>query len=427
MQDKLFLQSIKDSFSKHFVGKSKLNIALDIITWILFAAVFCSIPTCSFTSNLTIITWILTIGLLICLFLNCLFFYGFSFDIISVGLILFCLLILISTILNGWKRFVLTPIVLSIVTIAIYTYVKQNKNTSLFMLWAAFIGNFIFLITYIFVYRNELFSLNFDRLGSYFGDENDIALFMSLGSITSLYFALFKGGKFLKILFGLLCVIFLFCGASTGSKIFILLFVVALFALSFMFFGKKKWWLALIVSIGITVLGLVLIFTIPALSSIKSRLISFVNELFNLRLPGGSSTDLSTQGRFFMFVDGLDMFCRKPMLGWGINGFAVFGGWNNGWSHNNISESLCNFGLLGTVLFHLGFVYAIIGYRKTMVKEKNLYLLITIFFITAMISVALNSEKIYAFLIPVAFANLCVNTPIVKIKHIELKRLKQQV
>ncbi len=145
----------------------------------------------------------------------------------------------------------------------------------------------------------------------------------------------------------------------------------------------------------------------PFLSTIKERFNSFISTLLGKSVSDGKTNELSTINRLDMFMCGMQMWLRKPIFGWGIWGFATFSGRAGGWSHNNISESFCNFGLIGTIFFHFGFFTSFRGFTKSwQKKDKYLSFILLLFFVVSMISVALNSQKLYAMLIGVVFCDL---------------------
>ena len=149
-----------------------------------------------------------------------------------------------------------------------------------------------------------------------------------------------------------------------------------------------------------------MIISIPAFATIKNRFLSFVSTLSGNKIGDGSTNELSTINRLDMFFCGMEMWLRRPMFGWGIWGFATFSGRALGWSHNNISESFCNFGLIGTFLFHYGFY---ICYKNFIIEKSKktfeLQFLLILFYSISMLSVALNSQKLYAYIIGILFAS----------------------
>lgn len=419
------IKTVKDSFKSFRDGKSKFIVALEIITFILFAASIFSIPVCSFSSKFNIITWILTIGFVLGMMTLCLIKYGWKIDIVAYSLILFAISSFISTAINGFVSFRITAIALSLLSAMIYIYLKGSNQISIFIR-LVYIGLVLFLCVFIVRYFRDLIGLHFDRLGSLFGDINDISLFLGLGSLFSFYFVLFKKGIILKIICGLLGLAFLYCGVATGSKIFILILLICFIVMLYIFFGKKKWWLSTVIVVGFLLVSSLLLAFVPILAPIKIRLIAFINQLFGLSIGNVRYVDYSTLDRLTMFKNGMMMFMKKPLFGWGIWGYASFNGLTNSWSHNNISESLCNFGLVGTVLFHSGYYFSFVGYGKSKHTDNKLMLLVVVFFLVSMLSVALNSEKIYAYIIPLAFACLSnVSLGALSIRSIQLSRPKK--
>lgn len=187
--------------------------------------------------------------------------------------------------------------------------------------------------------------------------------------------------------------------------------------------GSKKWWLSLI-ELSLLAGLIVLIFLLPPFETIRTRFLSMIN-LFTDKNIDGTYRDGSTITRFYMFVDGIELFLRKPIFGFGLGGFASRGGIMNVWSHNHISEMLCNTGIVGSVLYHFPLIYSF----KFIGKDKNYekYFMLIILFFIQMISVALTSEKFFAFLIGVVYGKLIETKCLFKIKPIRVKISKEIV
>lgn len=331
------------------------------------------------------------------------FWYKIEINFISLSFVLFGLSALISSLLNGFVNFLLTPILLIVSSFVIYEYCIGNKTCKKLLIYSSFLGVVLFLFLFIYKYRTDLVNLDFSRLGSAFGDENDIALFFAYGALISFYFFMHDKSFYIKLLSIFLFLLFVFCGFSTGSKIFVLILIVTIPLAIFLVLGKRKWWISLIL-IVVTSLAFYGLLQLPFASTIKARIDSFLAS-FTGKQVNNESGDISTLDRLMMFECGINMFLRKPLFGYGIWGFANFSSWGGGWSHNNLGESLCNFGLVGTIFFHTGFLYALVQYFKT--SNKNRYclpFLLIVFYIVSMISVALNSQKLYAYIIGVVIA-----------------------
>ena len=254
-------------------------------------------------------------------------------------------------------------------------------------------------------------SFNIERLGGYFGDENDIAIFNCLGASISLYFLFFNHNFYVKITSLLLFALFTYCGIASGSKI--VLFLLSAIALLFIVLtnGRKKWWLSLTETAFIVLAGIAIL-NLPFASELKQRFLNMINLFTKSQIPGASTRDLSTTDRLYMLFDGFEMFLKKPLFGFGINGFSNYGGINNGWSHNHVSEILCNTGLAGTFFYHVPFFVSFYCFFTNYSRKKILPFSLLIFFSISMISIALPGEKMFAFIIGAVYTSLFETRPL---------------
>lgn len=369
-------------------------------------AVFCfliaSIPLFSFNAKLSILTWGIAIVLFGMMGIWFLVKKKFSFDFVNIALILFGVLCVVSSLVNGMRGFNFTPILMCLSMAIIYSYCKASGSGKK-MLFSAWISVIIFLLVFLFKYRSQIISLDFStRFGGVFGDENDVAFLLAFGLAMSVYVFFFKGKILMKVASAVLSVLFFGAGFLTASKIFIFLSFFAFLICLFAYFGKKHWWISLLVLAGLALIILVL-FLLPPFESIRRRFVMFFTTLFTDNSGSmNSQNDISTVLRFDMFLAGLEMFLRKPLFGYGVWGFATYGGINNGWSHNHISEGLCNFGILGFAAFHIPFIYCsskLFKNRKSANKnDALLFILLIGFFLVTGISIPLYTQKLFAFL-----------------------------
>lgn len=350
-----------------------------------------------------------------------LFFSGAEIDGFFFVLLAFCFSCLLSSFLNSFKSFSPTFIYLTLFIAIIYVFAHSNKQLCDYLVVSAFIGTILFLFVFIFKYHNELIHLNFSRLGGEFGDENDIALFNSIGLTISFYYLLYSKNLIVKILSLPLGLLFAFCGLASGSKIIIVIFAIMSIFCLVRKNGMKKWWLS-IIELSLLIGLIILLFSLPAFETIRTRFLSMIN-LFTDKKIDGTFRDGSTITRFYMIVDGIQLFLRKPLLGFGLGGFASRGGIMNVWSHNHLSEMLCNTGIVGFVLYHLPLIYSLKFIGKDRKYEK--YLMLIVLFFVQMISVALTSEKFFAFLIGVVYGKLIETKCLIKIKPIKIKTFRE--
>lgn len=411
-------QNLLDKFALLFESKNKLNIAIDIIALLSFFAAFLSIPLCSFRAGLNKITWLFTIIFLIAMLISTILFGKIQIDKLSFSILIFVVWILICTFINInlHDEIVLTPALLSILTCAIYLFISQNRQYRNLSVHILFISAIVFMGCYIALYFNELKSLDFTRLGGYFGNINDIAIYFGLGfsiCVSLIFNSKFNIFKFLCLFIFLL--LFGLCGLSTGSKIFLLIICVTSLFTIIKFMNKKhlKWYFYILIILGLALL-FILIINLPAFETIKSRLLDFLNP---------KSGDHSTSLRLQMFIDGFYMFLRRPLFGFGSSGYFTSSSIGGCWSHNNFSELLCSYGLIGFILFYIPYFLAI----RSKKENKNKYLndvgsILMVTFICCMFTAALESQKVFAYSIPI-FYSLYDSNPVVLF---DIKKFKKK-
>ena len=141
------------------------------------------------------------------------------------------------------------------------------------------------------------------------------------------------------------------------------------------------------------------------MSTFKERFLNMFKTLTRDERINAAGNDISTIDRLNMFVDGITMWLRKPVFGFCIQGFFRASSYGGKWSHNHFSETLASFGIIGAILFHYGYAKGVAGYFKVEKRnlEKSIGILL-LFFIVTMFFVALNSQKLYAFMIPLPIA-----------------------
>lgn len=373
--------------------KLLLNKITPFIVYFFFCALFASIPLCSFQTNLTIVTWILTILFCLCVIISILFIdKKIVFGLIEISFILFILSAFLSALFNKFLGFVVTPYLLSILTIFTIIYINGEKKRFDFLLNGAFVGTLVFLFAFVVTYKNDIFSLNFYRLGSIFGDENDISVFMSFGLLVSLYYFFTVKKWWIKLLMILSFVLFVGLGLLTGSKVFIFS-LFALFVTTVVFLIKNKNYVLVSIAASAFIVAIIIFMVLPIFSTLRERLFLFFATFFG----GASQNDLSTIYRIEMFEGGIKLFFKKPLFGYGPSGFQYFGGFNDGWSHNHLSESLCNYGIIGSVLTFFPFCYCtFLAHKNNYLIKKTIVIYGLVFCFVSMISIPFFIEKFFS-------------------------------
>lgn len=232
---------------------------------------------------------------------------------------------------------------------------------------------FIFSLYYIFVYKDSILnyaSYQYDefRLGWEFENPNTVGSFMTLALALSSYVVIFQKDYF-RFSFILPSLTFLLVGFTTGSRTFIISIFVIAFVYVLMLF-KRHVLISLLISVAIISASVVLINFVPFLSTIKYRLDDTINAFLN----GGASG--STLERILWQKYGFYLSSRRMLFGFGESGFAYASGVMT-YTHGNFTEMLCDFGIIGFLLFYfftLGPAFYVVFSSK---KDKGIIIAIS--------------------------------------------------
>ena len=157
---------------------------------------------------------------------------------------------------------------------------------------------------------------------------------------------------------------------------------------------------------------------VPQLATFKTRLMASINVFIPI-WKGKVYYDRSTVDRFGMFVDGIVMWLRKPIFGFGNHAFFICSSYGFSWSHNTFSELLCEYGFVGFIFFMFPLCFAFLQVKKD--RKKRLMLLPLMFFATINFSVAVESQKIYAYSIGIIVGYAASDTrPYFEVQFIDL-------
>ena len=203
-----------------------------------------------------------------------------------------------------------------------------------------------FFIVFLFVYRAEILSLHFERIGELFGNLNQVGFTLLTGSIAFSWWALSikKWGYLLFIPAVLIIVVALFTGSRAVLINSFLLFVFAIFSL----YGRNKIGLSILTIVILAVLA-VGILSLPIFTGLTERILSLLSTLFGV---GEGNYDASSVQRFNMIIDGLNLWSKNIVFGYGLGGFKNALSYGT-YSHATLIEVLCNSGLIGVLLFFI--------------------------------------------------------------------------
>lgn len=220
---------------------------------------------------------------------------------------------------------------------------------------------FIFSIYYIIHYLPNLLHYSGQRLGSFFGNENDVGLNLFFGFA----FSMVLGIPYKQYWMIPVSIIILFASITTGSKKVILLSFFFLLFLIFVLLRKKK--LFLLIGLVSVVVISIIVLSLPVFADIRKRLIS------GIPLFGNLSADASSVNRFLFFKTSFYLGTKSFLFGYGGGGFAKFSGVGV-YSHNNLGEILCDFGIFGILSFYI--LYPVIAFFT---NKKNINHVLVIF------------------------------------------------
>ena len=245
-------------------------------------------------------------------------------------------------------------LVLMAVSVLLFIYVFRCISRKSIIITAVTLGILAFCAYFIWVYRSsiaQLTTLSKNRLGEYFNNQNTVGYNLLAGSLLSSFGLFFSKKWWQMVFFGISFAIIFACGCFLGSRAFMISSIVAILVFIILKFRKKP-------AVLFSLLGgaIVLLFAstlIPAFSVVWRRMINGFFSVFS----SDSSMDMSLMTRWEWQRYSFVLSSKNFLLGYGANGFNHFSGIGT-YSHSNLTEVLCNFGIVGVVLFYAPYCYA---------------------------------------------------------------------
>lgn len=304
----------------------------------------------------------------------------------------------------------------------VFLYAFKVINNKRIIVSIISISFFLFSIYFIFYFRKEILSLSFlkngsVRLGHPFDNPNGVAAFAIVGVSAPLYLLLFTNKK-IRFLFVAPLLSSVLVGLATGSRTFLILLIV--FILVFLFFKFKKHKVIYLIAIIITAVILIVLINLPFMSDIKERFLRAIGTIFGT----GYKVDTATLERVIWTDYGFYLGFKKLLFGYGASGFGIVSGIET-YSHSNFAETLCDFGLVGFVLFYTPLVILLCTALFSKKIDKVFVVSFVIYYLIASFSNVIYYKKIYYLILAllyylVFFENVQKKTvPIIKqIKNI---------
>lgn len=400
----------------------KIKKILKVIVCLLLALYCFCVPSFGETTGILHYTIYISMILLTGFsFLYCFLYKDLKVHPYVFVLVSFVLVALVGTILYSHLYRDWLTLVLLLLSFFSFVYAFKTINSKLLILRIICFAFLLFNLYFCYIYRNELLNISSLasgnlRLGEYFDNVNGVAIFAMFGFAISLYLFLFDKLIF-KLISILPCGLSFVVGISTGSRTFILM--VVLFAFLFLFFRFKKHKIVFLL-ISILLISLIVIFlSLPMAATITKRLKEGVQTL----LGTANRVDTSTVQRTVFIDYGFYLGQKNLIFGLGTFGFSVFSGVDT-YSHCNYSEILCNFGIIGFVLYHASLILLLCSSFANKKCDKPLVISFIIYFLICGISNIFYYKKIY-FLILALLYYLVYVEPVKENKNSALKKVKK--
>lgn len=272
-------------------------------------------------------------------------------------IIIFNVAIFISNILNKDATHIITYITLSGMAFCLYQFFLEKKYRPLIHR-VIFFAFFAFAIYFAVYYRAYLLNLSFQRIGDKFDNLNTVAYYFLYAFATSL--SLINIKRVISFVYIIPSLLFAFLLYRTGSRSALILAIICLFIIPFYLFRGRKKYIPILIDVGLLFLSVISIVLIEKILNISifSRLIEFFDAL------KGEGVDYSSANRLELVFQSFQLFLRKPIFGWGNNVFSIYSS-ERLFAHNNITELLCDFGLLGFVPFEMIVIISFLKIKKS--------------------------------------------------------------
>ena len=410
--------NLKETFKKY--GKKKFVSYLLVLISILFSS-FSTMALSGryplnyinmaiyFVSTVTIIYYVVRYG-------------SVKLDLYFALVVMFDISIIISSALTGFRNFSYTIFLVTIFSFIIYQFIANiDQNLKELVFSIIMVGGYLFVFYFTFVYRNQIFSLDFSsRIGNFFDNENEVAKYFVFLIVFTLHRAIRYKKNF--VLYPLIMYLFVLL-IMTGSRSNLLsAILMCLFVMYFRFSKKHKVYF-IISAAGLIVLFF-LILQIPALLEFKERIYSMFNTLLGTS-ENISEFDFSIHNRMVAMVEGIELFLARPLYGYGFGGTRIYS-FIIMEPHNNFVFLLGNFGIFSFLLFQTFLLFPIIkiieSHRKTEQPFNLLLAAIILYVFIFQLFLVNYYTKIEYFAFPFAYSVLAT-----KGTHVDIELSKRRI
>ena len=417
MKDRLdlLINSIKSKFKSDALG-----FILDCLCIFFVFTAIVSLPLCTYREQYTIITNLLCAFSSVCI-LGYIVFRGklyFNFNILFIILyLLYAIIItLFTTKSYGYSRLWSTLTLFSFVFF-LSQYWFNSKRFSFFIATIC-ISLIIFLVFFVIKYRSNILALDFDeRYGYDFGNVNTICSMFDIGILFMVYLAFNKKSYYYPLFIP--ASLMAFCALITGSRWGFITLVIGIIFLVYEIIGKRfklLFTLSIVVLIGVSI-G---IFQLNFMAEYRKHFLSLFNFFKN---PVANS---SPSIRFSMFIDGIKLWSKNLIFGYGTDGFAANTSYGV-FSHSSVVELLTNYGIIGFAIFYVPLFKTLLScnYKSKYSSLLKIYVgFILVYSIFASLHVSKLGMITWSMFIGVDFAFNKEHEHYVSVSFLESKKIK---
>lgn len=339
----------KYSLKQHWLNikneflSDKIKFSLKVVIYFLTFILIVTMPIFTYVEKLSLITKVLSAILSIFVLIFVFFRGKLILNTYIVLTIMFAIYATVITCLTTKSfSYVTTIINLCILSCVLFTIIVNFNNFNYMVI--TFIAGTLLLSILVFADNfNKIINLDFSRFGDTFGNVNTIGSMFAVGMLACFYFIL----KYRRWCYLLLLLVFdfLLFAILTGSKGSIVSCGLIMMIYLYYFVGKKNIFVYLFL-IVLFLVGLVFIMQLDIFEQYWKRITDMFLELFG---NSNAITSYSTSQRLSMFNDGIYLWTKNLFFGNGSEYFAIASSYGT-YSHSTISETLCNFGIIGFVL-----------------------------------------------------------------------------
>lgn len=375
-----------------------------ILEYALIASVFCYIfcvPSFSARAGLNIITYFVMILVGLLTISYCFLYNNFKLNFYYLIIPAFSIFAFVGTAFfshqfRGW----LTLILLAM-SFLIFSYAFKCIGNKFKILKILSLSLFLFTLYFYLIYWRQIINAikTLDsnvRLGGYFDNVNSIAAFMIVAFVSSTSIAIFSTKK-INLFYLVPSFSFGLVGLMTGSRTFIVTLIVTLIILVAIKFKRRP--ILLIIIYGVLIFLVILFFSLPVFATINERFIRFFGTFFK----ESTKIDTSALERTIWMQYGFNLGAGNLITGYGYNGFGIFSGVGT-YTHSNLSEVLCDYGIIGMFLFYLPLIVIFIYTLRNKKQNLPLVIVFTFYYLLISFSNVFYYNKTYYIIIALLFS-----------------------